>query len=91
VRMAIGASRTDVVRLVLRQGLILAVAGTAIGGVLTALVVPALGAGLLGIGIINVMTFIIVPVALLAVSAAACYLPARRAASLDPMSALRFE
>ena len=91
LRMAIGASRTDVVRLVLRQGLMLAVAGIAIGGVLTALLVRALAAGMLGIGTMNVTTFIVIPAGLLTASVAACYLPARRAASLDPISALRLE
>jgi ABC-type antimicrobial peptide transport system permease subunit len=91
LRMAVGASRTDVVRLVLRQGLMLAVAGIAIGGVLTALLVRALAAGMLGIGTMNVTTFIVIPAGLLAASVAACYLPARRAASLDPISALRLE
>jgi ABC-type antimicrobial peptide transport system permease subunit len=91
VRMAIGASRADVLRLVLRQGLILGVAGIAAGGALTAVAAPVLAAGLAGLGTLTSVTFVVVPIALLAVSAVASYLPARRAARLDPVHALRWE
>jgi len=91
VRMAIGASQVNVLRHVLRQGLILALVGVAFGGALTAVAVPLLAARLMGLGTMNIESFVIVPAGLLVVSAAACYLPARRAASLDPIRALRFE
>ena len=91
VRMAIGASRTSVLRFVLRQGFILAVAGIAIGGVLTAALLSARATGTQLIWTMNVATLVIVPAALLVVSVAACYLPARRAAMLDPIRALRWE
>ena len=89
--MAIGASQVSVLRHVLRQGLILALVGVGLGGALSAVVVPILAAQLMGLGTMNLASFVIVPTGLLVVSAAACYLPARRAASLDPIRALRFE
>ncbi|MGD0774433.1 MAG: ABC transporter permease [Candidatus Solibacter sp.] len=91
VRMAIGASRASVLRFVLRQGLTLAAAGIAIGGILTAVLVPARAPGMELIWAVSAATFLIVPIALFAVSVAACYLPARRAANLDPIRALRWE
>lgn len=91
VRMAIGASRASVLRLVIRQGMALAVAGIAIGGVLAALLVPVLAAALVGLGARNAATFVVVPLSLLAVSIAACYIPARRATRVNPVLALRSE
>ncbi len=91
IRVALGASRRDVVWLVERRGLILALIGIGIGGALTALAVPMLGAGFLGLGESSPAVYALVPAALLLVSAAASYLPARRAAGLDPLRALRNE
>ncbi len=91
IRVALGASRGDVVWLVERRGLILAAVGIATGAALTAVAVPLLSAGFLGLGEASPMVYVSVPLALLAVSAAASYLPARRAAGLDPLQALRNE
>jgi len=91
VRVALGASHGDVVWLVERRGLILAVAGIAIGGVLTVAASPILSAGFPGLGVSSPAVYALVPLALLLVSAAASYLPARRAAGLDPLRALRNE
>jgi hypothetical protein len=91
VRVALGASRRDVVWLVERRGLILAGVGIAIGGMLTAAAVPMLSAGFPGLGVSSPTVYAFVPLALLMVSAAASYLPARRAAGLDPLRALRNE
>jgi len=91
IRVALGASRRDVVWLVERRGLILAGLGIAIGGGLTAAAAPMLSAGFLGLGATSPAVYALVPLALLMVSAAASYLPARRAAGLDPLRALRIE
>jgi putative ABC transport system permease protein len=91
MRMALGARDTDVTRMVLRQGLALAAAGLAIGLAL-AYGVTRLMAGLLfGISPQDPTTFALVPAGLLAVALLASYLPARRAAQVDPMVALRAE
>ena len=91
IRVALGASQGDVVWLVERRGLILAGAGIGLGGVLTATAAPMLSAGFPGLGVSSRMVYALVPLALLMVSAAASYLPARRAAGLDPVRALRIE
>lgn len=91
VRMAIGAGRSDVVKMVLRQGLLLALAGVAVGGLISVAVAKLLAAGFAGLGTPNVTTFIVVPLSVLAVTMMACWAPARRASRVDPIKALRFE
>lgn len=91
IRVALGASRGDLVWLVERPGLILAAAGIAAGGGLTAAAVPLLAAGFPGLGVSSPTVYVLVPLLLLTVSAAASYVPARRAAGLDPLRALRNE
>jgi predicted permease len=91
IRMAVGASRRDLLWLVERRGLILAGAGIAIGGVLAAVAAPMLEAGFPGLAGPDPVVYVLVPLALMLVSAVASYFPARRAASLDPLRALRNE
>ena len=91
VRVALGARHRDVVWLVERRGLILAGVGIAIGGVLTAAAAPMLSAGFPGLGVSSPAVYALVPLVLLMVSAVASYVPARRAAGLDPLRALRNE
>ncbi len=91
VRVALGASRRDVVWLVERRGLILACVGIVIGAALTAAARPLLSAGFLGLGASSPAVYIVVPLGLLLISSAASYLPARRAAGLDPLRSLRNE
>jgi predicted permease len=91
IRVAVGASRRDVVWLVERRGLILAGIGIAIGGVLTAAAAPLLAAGFPGLGVSSPAVYALVSLALLMVGAVASYVPARRAAGLDPLRALRNE
>src|SRR6185295_12485106 len=91
LRMALGAGRGDVVALVLRQGMALASAGTLVG-VLGALALSRLLSGLLfGVGPADPATFVGVSFVMLSVAFAACWIPARRAAAVDPMVALRSE
>ena len=91
VRMAIGARRADDLRMVLQQGLKLSVLGILIGGAMSVAATRLLTAGLVGLGKPNTATYFAVPVLLLIVTLAACYLPARRASRVDPMTALRYE
>jgi putative ABC transport system permease protein len=91
IRLALGANPADVMRLVLRQGLNLAVAGAAVG-LVGAFIVSHLMAGLLfGVRPGDPATFAVVAVVLTAVALLACYVPARRAMRVDPMVALRYE
>ena len=91
IRVAVGATRRDVVWLVERRGLILAGVGIAVGGALTAAVTPMLAASFPGLGVSSPAVYCLVPLVLLAVSAVASYVPARRAAGMDPLRALRNE
>jgi macrolide transport system ATP-binding/permease protein len=91
IRMAIGAARGEVVRLVMRQGLVLVGIGGAIG-LAAALAASQLLRGVLyGARALDPATFIGVPVILTAVAALAIWVPARRAASVDPVRAIKSE
>jgi predicted permease len=91
IRLALGASRSNILRIVLRQGLGLAIVGAAVG-LVCALVVSHLMASLLyGIRPTDPLTFAGVAFLFIGVAGLACYLPARRAMKVDPMVALRYE
>jgi predicted permease len=91
IRLALGASRADIVRAVVGPGLRLTVTGLA-AGLLGALALTRAMAGLLfGVSATDGTVFVTVPVLVLAVALVAAYLPARRGSRLDPMRALRYE
>jgi putative ABC transport system permease protein len=91
LRMAMGAGKADVLKMVLRQGLTLSIAGILVGAIASIVVARALTAAMAGLGATNIATYVIVPIVLVCLTMAASYLPARRAASVDPLRALRYE
>jgi putative ABC transport system permease protein len=91
IRLALGAQSRNILRMVLRQGLGLAIAGAAVG-LVCALIVSHLMAGLLyGVRPTDPLTFAGVALLLIGVALLACYIPARRAIRVDPLVALRHE
>jgi macrolide transport system ATP-binding/permease protein len=91
IRMALGAQRSDVLKLVLRDGMTLVAVGGALGLLVAAFTTRLLASFLYGISTSDVTTFVGIPVILSAVALLACYLPARRATKVDPLIALRYE
>jgi len=91
IRMALGAAKWDVFRQVLGQGLRLALIGLGVGLVVSIVFTRLLRGMLFGVGANDWLTFAVVPLVLLLVTMCACYVPARRAARVEPMRALRTE
>jgi putative ABC transport system permease protein len=89
--MALGAQRGDVFKLVVGQGVVLAVAGVVIGLGAAFAVTRLMSSLLFGVGSTDAWTFTGVAILLIFVAGVACYLPARRAMNVDPMVALRQE
>ncbi len=89
IRLALGARPSQVLTTVVRQGLILAIAGVALGLAAAMLVAPLLATQLFAVAPADPETLSLVPALLLLVAALACYIPARRAMRIDPASALR--
>ncbi len=91
IRLSLGAQTTDILRMVLRSGMTLTVLGLAIGLPVAFALARSLAALLFGVEATDPWPFIGLPLLLAGVAALACYLPARRAAHLDPLRALRYE
>jgi len=91
IRMAVGAQPADVLRMVLRQGLGLTLAGVGIGLAASAGIARTMARLLYGVSPTDVATYAAVSLLWLAVACAACYWPARRAARVEPTIALRYE
>jgi putative ABC transport system permease protein len=89
VRLALGASRAEVFRVILGRGVSLAAIGAAAGVGAALWLTKAMESLLFSVSRTDPVTFIVVPVMLIAVAALACYLPARRAMRVDPVIALR--
>jgi putative ABC transport system permease protein len=97
IRMALGADRRDVLRMIMRQGMVLALLGLVIGGIgaygLTRYIESAMNLSrmLYGVKLFDPLTYLVIAGMLTLVAFLACYVPARRATKVDPLVALRYE
>jgi len=91
IRMALGADRRDILRLMLRQGLVLVVGGVVAGALLAWALTRSMATLLVGVSPTDALTFVTATLLLGGIGLWACYVPARRAMNLDPMVALRYE
>ena len=91
IRMALGANAGDTLRMILREGLLVTSIGAGVGLLLAAGVGRLLASFLYKVSGADPIVFTAAPILLAAISLLACYLPARKAARVDPMVALRYE
>ncbi len=91
IRLALGAQRTDVLRMILRQGFFIVGAGLIAGILAAAAIARLVGSFLSGVSPVDPLTYASASILLAAVALLACYTPARRAMKVDPMVALRYE
>jgi ABC-type antimicrobial peptide transport system permease subunit len=91
IRMALGAEKTSILTMVLKQGLVLLTIGLAIGVAGAIGLTRFLSSYLYEVSTTDPVTFVLVPLLITTVSMLACFIPARQAAKIDPMEALRYE
>jgi putative ABC transport system permease protein len=91
IRIALGAQRASILRMVVREGFLLAVIGTGVGLAASFFAVRLVRGLLFGVGITDPVTFVTVPLMMIAIALLASYVPARRATRVDPMVVLREE
>jgi putative ABC transport system permease protein len=91
IRMAVGASAVDILKLVVKSGIGLALVGVGIGLVSALALTRLMETVLFGVAPTDTLTFVIGALGLMAVAVVACYIPARRATKVDPLVALRYE
>ncbi|HEX4913492.1 MAG TPA: ABC transporter permease [Vicinamibacterales bacterium] len=89
IRLALGADRATILKLILGQGLILTAIGLAAGIAGAMMLTRALSGLIYGVGVLDPLTFVAVPAVLCAIALLACFFPARRAAAVDPITTLR--
>ena len=89
IRLALGAQRADILRIVVRQGFMLAIAGIAIGLIAALLLTRLMSSLLYQVGTLDLATFTVTPLLFLSIALLASYLPARSAMSVDPAEALK--
>lgn len=91
IRIALGASRVDVLNLVLRQGALLTLMGIALGLICSFALTRTIKSLLFGVSATEPIVFTVIPLVLAGVALSACLVPARKATKVDPMVALRYE
>ena len=91
IRMAIGAQRSDVLKLVVRQAMILALAGVVIGLLASWALTRLIESLLFNVSVTDPLTFAVIAVLMIFIALLACLIPARRATKVDPLVALRYE